>query len=53
MVYWLELGAFTSVAWVQSLVWELRAHIKLLHTVAKRNFLKIYIQDSCSSFILH
>ena len=35
MVQWLGLGAFTAVAWVQSLVWELRSHIKLLRTTAK------------------
>ena len=28
--YWLRLGTFTAVAWVQSLVWELRSHIKSL-----------------------
>jgi len=27
---------FTTVAWVQSLVWELRSHIKPLHVTAKR-----------------
>ena len=32
----LGLGAFTAVTQVQSLVWELRSHIKLLHAVAKK-----------------
>lgn len=36
MVWWLGLGAFTAVALVQSLVWDLRSHIKLLQTVAKK-----------------
>ena len=31
VVWWLRLGTFTAVAWVQSLVWELRSHIKLFH----------------------
>ena len=32
VVQWLGFGAFTTVAQVQSLVWELRSHIKPLHT---------------------
>ena len=32
----LGLGTFTAVTQVQSLVWELRSHIKLLHAVAKK-----------------
>lgn len=35
-VYWLELSTLTSVACVQSLGWELRSHIKLLHTAARK-----------------
>jgi len=31
----LGLGTFTTAAWVQSVVWHLRSHIKLLHAVAK------------------
>ena len=33
---WLGLGAFTAAAWVQSLVWELRSHIKLLQGPMKK-----------------
>ena len=33
---WLGLSAFTAAAWVQSLVWELRSHIKPLHATAKK-----------------
>ena len=36
MAQWLGFGAFTSVAWVQSQVWELRFHIKPLHAMAKQ-----------------
>ena len=36
VVQWLGLSAFTAMAWVQSLVWELRSHVKLLHAVAKK-----------------
>ena len=32
----LGLGAFTSVAWVQSLVWKLKSHIKPMHTKPKK-----------------
>ena len=32
----LGLRTFTTVAWIQSLVWELRPHIKLLHMAAKK-----------------
>ena len=35
VVQWLGFGTFSTVAWVQSLVQELRPHIKLLRTVAK------------------
>ena len=31
------LGAFTAAVQVQSLVWELRSHIKLLHALAKKS----------------
>ena len=34
MVQWLELSAFTAA--VQSLVWELRSHIKPLPAVVKK-----------------
>ena len=33
MVWWLGFSTFTTVARVQSLVWELRSHIKALHGV--------------------
>ena len=33
---WLGFGVFTAAAWVQSPVWELRSHIKPLHTAAKK-----------------
>lgn len=36
MVWWLALDVFTAVAWDQSLVWELRCHIKPLRAIAKR-----------------
>ena len=36
MVLWSGFGAFTAAAQVQSLVWELRSHLKLLHAVAKK-----------------
>ena len=36
MAWWIGFGAFTTVAWVRSLAWELRSHIKLLHTVTKK-----------------
>ena len=35
-VQWLGLGTLTASAWGQSLVWELRSHIKPLHTTAKK-----------------
>ena len=37
------LGVFTTMAWVQSLVWELRSHIKALHAMDKKikEFFKI------------
>ena len=35
VVWWLGFSAFTAVAWVQSLIWELRSHIKLLHAGQK------------------
>ena len=34
VVQWLGFGAFTVVTWVQSLIWELSFHIKLLCAVA-------------------
>ena len=34
MVQWLELGAFTAVAWVQSLARELRS--RKMHGTAKK-----------------
>ena len=34
MIQWLEFGSLTVAAPVQSLVWELRFHIKLLHASA-------------------
>ena len=36
VVLWLGLHAFTTVAWVRSLVWELRSHNKPLHTTTKK-----------------
>ena len=36
MVYKLELGTVTTEAQVQSLVWELRSHIKPVHASAKK-----------------
>ena len=36
MVQWLGFGAFTAVAQVQSLVWELGFHIKPPHAVAQK-----------------
>ena len=36
VVQWLGRGAFTSVAQVPSLVWELRSHIKWLHAGSKK-----------------
>ena len=36
VVWWLGLSAFTIVALVQSLVWELRSHIKPLQATAKK-----------------
>ena len=36
IVLWLGFGALTAVAWVQSLLWELRCHIKPLHASAKK-----------------
>lgn len=36
VVSWLGFGAFTAVAQVQSLVWELRSHIKPLHAMAEK-----------------
>ena len=36
MVKWLGLGALTTAAQVQSLVWELRSHSKVLHAKAKK-----------------
>ena len=40
MVQRLGFSAFTAMAWFQSLVWELRSHIKLLHAVIKRKIEK-------------
>ena len=37
MVEWLGLSVFAAAAWVQSLNWKLRSHIKPLDTVAKIN----------------
>ena len=36
MVWWLGLSTFTAVAWVQSLVWELRSHTKPPTAEAKK-----------------
>ena len=45
VVWWLGLSTFTATAWasipvgltrVQSLVWELRLHIKLLNAIATK-----------------
>ena len=36
VVQWLGFSAFTTVSWVQSLIWELRFHVKLPHTTAKK-----------------
>lgn len=36
MVLWLQLGAFTTAAQVQALVWELRSLIRLLHARLKK-----------------
>ena len=36
VVYWLEFGAFTTAAQVQSLVWELRPHIKVFQSIVKK-----------------
>ena len=36
VVQWLGLGAFITVAWVQSLAWELRSHNKPLQAEAKK-----------------
>ena len=33
-VWCLGLGTFTPVAWVQSLAWQLRSHMQMLHTTA-------------------
>lgn len=36
LVVRLGLSAFIAAAWIQSLVWELRSHIKPLHVAAKK-----------------
>ena len=36
VVHWIGFGTFTTVAQVQSLVWELRSLIKLLHAEPKK-----------------
>lgn len=36
VVQWLRPDTFNAAAWVQSLVWELRSHIKLLHAMTKK-----------------
>ena len=36
MAQWGGHDAFTAVAPVQALLWDLRAHIKLLHAMAKK-----------------
>ena len=36
MICWFPFSAFTSAAWVQSLVWEQRSPIQLLHAAAKK-----------------
>ena len=36
VVYVLRFSIFTTMAWVRSLVWELRSHIRPLHTMAKK-----------------
>ena len=45
MICRLGLHTFTTVALVQSLVWELRSHIKLLHTLAEKKKKKMHIQE--------
>ena len=35
VVQWLGLSTFAAEAWVQSLTWELRLHIKPLHALAQ------------------
>ena len=42
MAWWLGLGAFTTAAQVQSLIWELRPHIKPWHAKAKKIKIEIF-----------
>ena len=44
MAQWLGLGAFPATAQIQSLVWELRSHIKPLHVMAKYKQIKSRIK---------
>ena len=37
VVYWLGLGGFTTIAQIQSLLWELRPYNKLLHAKTKNS----------------
>ena len=43
------LSAFTPVAWVQSLIWELRSHIKPLHASQNKKILNV---EMCLVFYL-
>ena len=48
MVFWLGLSAFTTVTWAQSLVKELRSHIKPLLAATKKTA-KTLDRDETSS----
>ena len=42
MVQWLGPSTFTAAAWVHSLVWEPRSHIKPLHAAAQNKKTPIF-----------
>lgn len=41
------LGVFTTMAWVQSLVWGQRSHMQRPHTMAKTKQKQIRTEFSC------
>ena len=49
VVQWLELGAFIAVAWVQSLVWELRSckPLGMAKKMGEKNKQKNRIASTC------
>ena len=51
MGQWLGVHTFTSTAQVQSLVWQLRSHIKLFHIVTKKKKKKKEEEDHIARYL--